>query len=139
MPVTSLDIARSYIKRGWNPIPIPHRSKRPADKGWQERIIDEASAPQYFNGRDQNIGIMLGPTSKGLTDVDLDCLEAVLAAPHLLPETNTVFGRPSKRSSHYLYRTDLAKTLGKAGAELSSSRRRGCIGSALNSRRPSLG
>ncbi len=51
MPVTSLDIAHDYIKRGLNPVPIPHRAKRPTEKGWQDRVIDEASAPRYFNGK----------------------------------------------------------------------------------------
>src|SRR5215212_3426279 len=103
MSLTSLDFARSYIKRGWNPVPIPYGAKRPTDKSWQDRRIDEASAPQYFNGKAQNIGVVLGPTSNGLTDVDLDCPEAVVAAPDLLPPTSAIFGRSSKRASHFLY------------------------------------
>jgi len=95
MPMTSLDFARSYIKRSWNPVPIPHGDKQPSDKGWQDRVIDEASAQQYFNGKAQNIGVILGPTSNGLTDVDLDCPEAVAAAPDLLPPTSAIFGRSS--------------------------------------------
>jgi hypothetical protein len=77
-------------------------------------VIDAAAAPRYFNGKPQNIGIVLGPTSKGLTDVDLDCAEAVALAPYLLPRTEARFGRRSKPDSHYLYETALAETAGKA-------------------------
>src|SRR3954453_2242707 len=109
-----LDLALRYIRRGWNPVPIPFKAKRPIDKGWQERVITAENAPQFFNGQAQNIGIILGPASGGLTDVDLDCPEAIAVAPDLLPETHAVFGRQSKPRSHYLYRTSLAQTAGKA-------------------------
>src|SRR3954464_11006067 len=108
------DIALRYVQRGWNPTPIPFKAKGPTDKGWQERVITAENAPQFFNGQAQNIGIILGPTSGGLTDVDLDCPEAIAVALYLLPETPAVFGRQSKPRSHYLYRTSLAETAGKA-------------------------
>ena len=112
--MTALDLARSYIKRGWAPIPVPHRSKAPIIKGWQTLPITEADAPRFFNGAPQNIGILLGPASGGLTDVDLDCPEACAVAPYLLPRTAATFGRASRPSSHWLYRTDLAKTCEEA-------------------------
>lgn len=109
-----LSIALSYIQRGWNPVPVPFRSKGPVDRGWQGRIIDEASAPRFFNGNQQNIGVILGPTSNGLTDVDLDCAEASKLAPYLLPQTNAIFGRTSAPQSHWLYRTELGGTSERA-------------------------
>jgi hypothetical protein len=54
----------------------------------------------------------LGRASGGVTDVDLDCEEA-LALAKLLPPTAT-FGRPSKSRSHWLYITDLCETEKKA-------------------------
>src|SRR3954470_6869842 len=108
------DIALRYVQRGWHPVPVPIRAKGPTDKGWQERVITAENAPQFFDGQAQNIGVILGPTSGGLTDVDLDCPEAIAIAPYLLPETHAVFGRQSKPRSHYLYRTSLAETAGKA-------------------------
>ena len=46
-----------------------------------------------------------------LVDVDLDCAETVALAPQFLPETEWIFGRPSKRNSHWLYRAEpLVKT-----------------------------
>src|SRR3954447_23916111 len=112
--MTPLEIALRYIRRSWNPVPIPYRAKGPTVRGWQKRVIDETSAPRYFNGAAQNVGVVLGPTSKGLTDVDLDCAEAIALAPYLLPKTDAVFGRPSKRDSHYLYKTALAESVEKA-------------------------
>jgi hypothetical protein len=107
---TPLDIALRYIERGWNPVPIPHRTKRPLSDGWQTRIIGAEAAPRHFNGEPQNVGIILGPSSHGLTDVDLDCAEAVAIAPYVLPPTGAKFGRTSKRASHWLYNTDLSAT-----------------------------
>src|SRR4051812_26919122 len=96
------------------PTPIPHKGKAPIGEGWQLRVITEETAPQFFNGAAQNIGVVLGPTSSGLTDVDLDSPEAIAAAPYLLPQTQAIFGRPGKKSSHYLFRTALADTATKA-------------------------
>jgi hypothetical protein len=52
--------------------------------------------------------------SKGLTDVDLDCAEAVAISPYVLPPTEAIFGRASKRNSHRLYQTALAATCDQA-------------------------
>jgi P4 family phage/plasmid primase-like protien len=99
--------ATNYIVRGWAPIPVPFRAKGPTLEGWQNLRIEEETAPQYFNGEAQNIGVMLGRVSGGLADVDLDCPEAVALAVDYLPPTTAKFGRSSKRWSHWLYNTDL--------------------------------
>jgi len=112
--VTPLDLALRYVARGWNPLPIPHRMKKPVDQGWQHRVITEANAATYFSGERQNVGVILGPTSRGLTDLDLDCAEAIEIASAVLPPTNSIFGRASKRNSHRLYYSTLAPKLGKA-------------------------
>jgi len=93
-------------------------AKKPIDDGWPSRIIDAASAPLYFNGGPQNIGVVLGPSSRGLTDVDLDAPEAVTIAPYFLPPTKAIFGRASKPSSHWLYITNLSTTETKAAIKL---------------------
>src|SRR6516165_5888434 len=106
---TALDIALDYINRGWNPVPVNYRAKKPsAGKGWQLRIIDATNAPHYFNGDQMNIGVILGPSSHGLTDVDLDCDEARAVASYVLPRTGAIFGRASSRAAHRLYYTDLS-------------------------------
>jgi bifunctional DNA primase/polymerase-like protein len=97
--------AREYIKRGWAPVPIPDGSKSPILDDWQDLTITLENVSRFFNSGPQNIGVQLGPKSKGLADVDLDCSEAVALAPHFLPETGAIFGRKSKPKSHYLYYT----------------------------------
>ena len=111
---TVLSCARSYVARGWNPIPIPRHHKSPLQKRWQEHVTSAANVHEVFGGLAQNIGVQLGNKSGGLTDVDLDCQEALTLADHFLPETGAEFGRPSKPRSHRLYVTDLADTEGKA-------------------------
>jgi hypothetical protein len=106
--MTPLDIALSYIDRGWNPVPVPFKSKVPSGDNWQTRICEKTNAAQLFNGNPMNVGVLLGITSHGLTDVDLDCPEAVAIAPYVLASTDAIFGRPTNRSSHWLYETDLS-------------------------------
>jgi len=81
-------------------VPIPSRSKSPQVSAWQNLSVNEADVERYF-GSAGNIGIILGVD--GLTDVDLDCAEAVTAGRYLLPQTGMIFGRASKPSSHYCY------------------------------------
>jgi hypothetical protein len=116
--MSALDQALAYINRGWNPVPIPHKGKRPLDDNWQSRLIDADSAPRYFNGGAQNVGVVLGASSHGLTDVDLDCAESIAIAPFVLPPTKAIFGRASKRRSHWLYVSDLAVTTDAAALQL---------------------
>ena len=106
--MTPLDVALGYIERGWWPIPVPYRTRAPNLPGWQNLSLTAETAPGYFNGADMNVGIRLGPS--GLTDVDLDCREAVALAPAFLPRTKAIFGRSGKPRSHWLYKTGLVET-----------------------------
>ncbi len=118
MPSTPLETALGYIGRNWNPVPNSFRSKKPIGDEWHLRVIDTNSAPLYFNGKQLNVGVQLGASSRGLTDVDLDSPEAVAVGPYLLPKTQAIFGRVSKRSSHWLYYTDLSTTQDNAAIQL---------------------
>src|SRR6516162_5230621 len=100
------DAAVAYAKRGWKPVPVHRKTKKPVDKGWQKRPFD----PAQFDGNSLNIAVQLGEVSGGLADVDLDALSAIGFAPEFLPATGAVFGRRSKPASHQLYVTDLYKT-----------------------------
>lgn len=100
---TTLDNATDILRRGWQPIPIPHLSKNPNFANWQKLELTESDLPEYFNGKPQNIGVHLGTKSNGLTDIDLDSPEAVRIADYFLPETEAVFGRAGKPRSHRLY------------------------------------
>lgn len=103
--MTPLDAAISWIEKGFSPVPVTHRSKRPVIKEWEQLEVTVETAPKYFNGAQQNIGLLLGD-KYGSADVDCDCTEAISAARLLLPETGLIFGRESKPFSHFLYRSN---------------------------------
>lgn len=90
-------VAKVYRERGWAPIPLGQRSKSPLAKKWTQQVADDDT---QWPG---NIGVRLGAPSAGLVDVDLDCEEARLLAPVVLPPTGAVFGRPSAPHAHWLY------------------------------------
>src|SRR5687767_10114719 len=98
-----LERAYEYLKRGWTPLPIPFRSKSPNFKDWQKFRVTEAELPNHFNGKEQNIGVILGKPSGDLVDVDIDCVEARELAPQFLPATGAVFGRETNPRSHWLF------------------------------------
>ncbi|MDN4982226.1 phage/plasmid primase, P4 family [Bradyrhizobium sp. WYCCWR 13022] len=104
-------VALEFVMRGWNPIPLPLRKKAPIGTDWQHQVITGSKVQRFFGDKPQNIGVQLGSKSSGLTDVDLDCPEAVTIARAVLPKTGAVFGRSSKRDSHYLYNTAIAESL----------------------------
>jgi len=95
---TVLDAVRDYLRRGWQPVPIPRGSKRPVDREWQRGRYGEDAFPSGGN-----VGLALGAPSGGLVDVDLDCPEAQRMAEAFLPSTGMVHGRASARRSHYWY------------------------------------
>jgi len=108
---TPLEIALGYIAEGWSPIPIPYKGKDARGRAGLNYALPRRRRLGIFNGVDQNIGVLLGPASHNLTDIDLDCQEAILAAPYFLPRTRA-FGRPSKSLSHWLYYSNLSEKAG---------------------------
>lgn len=103
-------VALAYLKRGWKPVPIGTGRKSPNDKDWQNTPTTEENLARKFSLGYGNVGVQLGKVSNGLTDVDLDCAEALKLADVFLPETKVLFGRRSKPKSHRLYVTNLADT-----------------------------
>jgi hypothetical protein len=97
-----LEAAQWWTSHGFCVVPVPAREKKPMLEAWQLLRLTADALPQYFNGTPQNIGVLLGEPY-GITDVDLDCPEALAAAGELLPETAMIFGRQSKPASHYFY------------------------------------
>lgn len=97
--------AKEYLFRGWKPVPVPYREKRPVVLDWPNRDF----RPEDFT-TPSNIGVKLGEPSGWLVDVDLDSLEAVKLADAFLPVTAAVFGHKSKPRSHWLYYSEGAKT-----------------------------
>ena len=100
MPARHVALANSFQGQGTEGTPLAEFSR-----------ITEATAHRYFNGAAQNIGVLLGEASGDLVDLDLDCYEAVHMASSLLPPTDAVFGGASKRRSHWLYTSPIAKRI----------------------------
>ena len=77
-------------------------TKKPVLQEWQHLRITAETASQYFNGAAQNISVLLGVGPRKPTDCDLDCAEAIAAAPYFLERT-AYFGRKSAPASHWIY------------------------------------
>ncbi|MDQ6786157.1 MAG: DUF927 domain-containing protein [Acidobacteriota bacterium] len=110
-PQSALEIATEYFLKGWQPIPVPTRSKNPNFPNWhvhRTTRLDELTT--HFNGKPQNVSVLLGTASNDLTDVDLDSRWAVELTTYFLPDTGAIFGRSSKKRSHFLYYCPDAKT-----------------------------
>ena len=101
----ALEFAYKYKDRGFAPIPVPYKSKKPKINNWPNLVLSREELPNFFNQEPSNIGIVLGNSSGGLVDIDLDCSEAITLAPYMLPETGMVFGRESRPASHWLYKS----------------------------------
>lgn len=101
-----LAAAQEYLERGWQPIPVPHKSKNPNRKGWQNERRTVTDLEEAFGRKLVNLGILTGDPSGGLIDVDVDSTEALRLASTFLPETDAVFGRDGKPTSHWLYIAD---------------------------------
>ncbi len=101
--------ALSWIKAGFFVTPIPCKSKAPLIKDWQKLRVTESTIGEYFNGDDQNMGLLLGAPSKWTIDFDLDSAETIETAGIFFPETFG-FGRKSRPKSHLLYKCEGAKT-----------------------------
>lgn len=89
-------LAEFYHSQGWRIVPIPKGGKNPNTKDWPNRAFE----PRHIR---ENVGVILGPVSGGLVDIDLDSADALALAPYFLPETLT-FGRESKPASHWLFK-----------------------------------
>jgi Bifunctional DNA primase/polymerase, N-terminal len=102
----ALAIARDALARGVMPLPVPLGKKNPVIDKWQHLTITNENVETFFNGAGMNVGARMGAKSGGLADVDLDCAEALGLAPYFLPTTGSIYGRASKRQSHWNYTCD---------------------------------
>jgi hypothetical protein len=101
-----LATARDLLLRGIMPVPVLPTEKNPIIPKWQNLTITAANVAEHFNGAELNVGARMGSKSGGLSDVDLDCVEALTLWKHFLPTTSSRFGRESKPESHHLYRCE---------------------------------
>ncbi len=95
-------------KQNIKPVPLNFQSKAAIFRDYVR--ADYVPPPDDLWRKHQyGVGMVTGPAHSGPVDVDLDCTEAIFFAQRFLPATTAVFGRASKRRSHYLYRTDVAE------------------------------
>jgi putative DNA primase/helicase len=90
------------ILTSFNAVLIPLKGKVPSHSEWQKL---RQSHPDALDPNGScNIGVVLGDPSDGMVDVDIDRMEALPLADFFLPQTGMVFGRKSKRRSHWIYK-----------------------------------
>lgn len=103
--VTSQELVQSYLDRGlrlvfWSGT---GELKGPREKDW----LEKASAGHYKDYKDgDRVGIMHGvelSPGRYVVDVDIDWSPGINIAIALLPKTEFVWGRTTKRISHCLY------------------------------------
>jgi hypothetical protein len=71
-PADTLAAAVAYAGRGWAVIPVPHRSKYPELKGWEQARKAEADLPRHFGPAvsRRNLGLLLGEPAAAFPPVD---------------------------------------------------------------------
>ena len=99
--------AAEYIKHGWSPIPVEFKGEEPIPSDWQNLRIGVDDIDRWFPAdQPQNIGVILGPIRgqyySDLIIVDIVDKDALPFAASYLPRT-WVFGRASRRGSHWVY------------------------------------
>lgn len=99
-----LDHARNLLARGFPPIPVPYKAKKPTIPKWPTLRLHTESLPQYFNCKAGNVGVLLGEPAGWIVDVDVDHARAVQLGDSYLPSTGMVWGREGKPRSHRLFR-----------------------------------
>lgn len=102
-------LVEDYLDKGWQLVLDRTLGKVPVEDGWPTANPTLVDALSHL-GLDGNIGIANGERSGHLTDVDLDCPQAVTLAPQFLPPTGRIHGRTSRPSSHYWYKAQGSKT-----------------------------
>jgi hypothetical protein len=105
--------ARRYLGAGRAVVPL--RFKRPWNatqdclrNDWPTLRLSTGDLEREFAGTITGVGVILGAPSNNLTDIDLDCAEAIAAADRFLLATECIFGRPSAPRAHWVYVGDMA-------------------------------
>lgn len=97
------EFAQTYLAHGWQIVPLAPKSKRVTKAGW---IGLEFTVDDFRDG--DNIGLR---SVDGLVFVDLDSPECVAFADAFLPDTPSIYGRPSKPRSKRIFKSTIPKTI----------------------------
>lgn len=92
-------------KSGFKAVPTHPRSKAAI---FRDYVKPDYKTPDdsLWRKHDYGAGLVTGPENGGPIDADLDCPEAVAFAARFFPKTAAIFGRATKRNSHFLYRSE---------------------------------
>lgn len=101
--INVINAAKTLISQGYAVTPVISKTKKGKLKDWPNKIIHDSEIEQFISP-DDNLAIILGAKSGGLTDVDFDH-PLVKCFSEFLPETGMIHGRPGNQKSHYWYRT----------------------------------
>ncbi len=110
------DYCELYIGKGYKIIPVEFQGKKPKHgvvkygESWTDTVISESSQIKDYFADQSNIGIRLGEISGYLTDIDLDCPEAVGVAKFFFKDSSS-FGRKGAGITHYMFKCAGSKTL----------------------------
>lgn len=101
--MTPHELVASYLANHFRIVTWPAIGdlKGPREPGWPQKIY---TIDDYHDG--DRVGLLLGTEispGKWLHDVDIDWAPGSLIAQALLPPTNFVYGRASKKVSHCVY------------------------------------
>ena len=94
------EAAKEYYDLGLTVVPIIKNKKRPSISSWS--TLSEEELYTHFSKNTGGIGLRWGDENHHLVDIDLDCEEAIVLAPKILPQTKT-YGRDSAPESHWIY------------------------------------
>lgn len=94
------ELMQNLIERKYKLIRL--NGKRPIEKAWQSRT-ETVPFEQFSEG--DNVGLLLGAPTK-IVDIDIDDAECLKLSDIFLPETDLIFGRPSRPRNHRFYRVD---------------------------------
>ncbi len=89
-------------------------SSRRTSEGWQHLRTTEDNYKPIFDKKELgltkdislNVAVMGSKGQQTIVDIDLDCTESRVLAPHYLPKCNCIFGRKTAVDSHYVYLSD---------------------------------
>jgi hypothetical protein len=94
-------------------VPIPYGEKGPRTKGWQDVTFEQSSEPNYqekiyecFRPQGGNLGLIVGPPSADLVDVDIDSDECVEPFLEVNPKLRVTLRRRGKRGCGLMVRMD---------------------------------
>jgi hypothetical protein len=118
-PVASSDPPEVRRKKLYNlvgpavAVPIPYGEKGPRTKGWQDVTFEQSLEPTYqekicecFRPKGGNLGLIVGPPSDNLVDVDIDLDECVEPFLEANPKLRMTLRRRGKRGCGLMARIE---------------------------------